>query len=96
MRDSNPNGVPLSHYREHDGCGVRFCCLNCTRSFDVPLEKVIVRLRLRKLGGAETGICAVGRMADRTCSRCGGCRWETRPAFAAGRYVEGVIPRFSD
>lgn len=92
MRDSNPDGVPLAHYREHPGCGVRFHCRACARSFDAPLESVISMLRLRRLGGAETGVNAVGRLAFRPCRRCGATAWETRPAFAAGRYQDGVIP----
>lgn len=92
MRDENPDGVPLSHYREHAGCGVRFCCNACARSFDVPLERVISRLERQGLGGPSTGIRAVAGLATRSCDRCGGRSWETRPAFASGAYTSGVIP----
>lgn len=91
MRDNDP-GVPLAHYREHHGCGVRFCCRACAASFDAPLEAVIRKLELRRLGGPETGVRAIARLSRQPCRRCGNVAWETRPAFAAGRYVDGVIP----
>jgi hypothetical protein len=92
MRADNPDGVPLSHYLTHAGCAVRFHCAKCHRGFDVALDDVIARLRRRGLGDEHTGICAVGRLADRTCDRCGARRWETRPAFASRPYEDGVIP----
>jgi len=92
MRDNNPDGVPLSHYREHEGCGVRFCCRACAASFDAPLAAVIRKLELRRIGGAETGVRALARLSHQPCRRCGAVDWETRPAFVAALYVDGAIP----
>lgn len=91
MRDRDP-GVPLAHYRSHAGCGVRFHCQACAHSFDAPLEAVIARLELNRLGGPQTGVRAVAELSGRPCKRCGARAWETRPAFATGRYSNGVIP----
>ena len=84
MLDRDP-GVPLSHYREHAGCGVRFHCRACACSFDAPLEAVIAKLQLRRLGGPETGVRAVASFASKACARCGAQAWETRPAFPGGQ-----------
>lgn len=75
-------GVPLRHYlRDHEGVGVRFTCLGCQKSFDVPVAKVVARLEARGLGGEETGVCEVARFAERPCARCGATWWNTRPAI---------------
>ena len=81
--DDDP-GVPLDHYRQHAGCGVRFCCQACAWSADVALEAVIARLERRRLGDARTGIRAVARLSHRPCPRCGAQAWDTRPAFPGG------------
>lgn len=80
MRDHDP-GVPLVHYREHEGCGVRFCCQACAHSFDAPLEAVIDRLQRQAGGGPQTGIRAVAGLSRRPCPQCQAQKWETRPAF---------------
>lgn len=64
----------------------------CAASFDAPLEAVIRKLELRRLGGPQTGVRAIGRFSHQPCRRCGAVDWETRPAFAAGRYEGSVIP----
>jgi hypothetical protein len=74
-------GVPLSHYLAHDGCSVRFHCLECQTGFDVPVGAVIERLKMRGLGDEHTGVWEVARRAQRACGRCGARRWETRPSF---------------
>ena len=74
MREPNPEGIPLSHYRSHAGCRVRFSCAACGRSFDVELETVIARLEHARLGGPQTGIKDVGRRSRRPC-RCGAVAW---------------------
>lgn len=78
-------GVPLAHYREHAGCGVRFCCGRCAWSKDVALERVITRLERQGLGDAGTGIREVARFSRRPCPSCGAQAWETRPAFPGGQ-----------
>ena len=45
------------------------------------LEAVIERLRLRGIGGEETGIRAVAGFTREPCPRCGGKRFESRPYF---------------
>lgn len=78
---SNP-GAPLAHYlRDGEIMGVRFECLACMDSFDVPTDLVVARLKARGLGDESTGIRAVAWLSDRPCERCGAVRWETRPAY---------------
>jgi hypothetical protein len=80
MRDDP--GVPLAHYlNDHQGAGVRFYCRACHASHDVPVGRVVERLKARGLGGEETGVRAVARLADQPCARCGAMKWETTPAF---------------
>lgn len=79
------DGVPLAHYRQHEGCSVRFHCEGCAYVFDAALEAVIAKLQRQGLGGPETGIRTVARLSRRPCLRCGGASWETRPGFPAGR-----------
>lgn len=79
--EQNEPGVPLAHYLEHEGAGVRFTCNGCQASRDVPVAAVIARLQARGLGDATTGVRAVARLAERPCARCGAMKWETRPAL---------------
>jgi hypothetical protein len=75
------DGVPLSHYLAHgDLYGLRFECLACQESFDVPLSEVVAKLKSQGLGDENTGVKAVGRLSTRPCGRCGAVRWMTRPA----------------
>lgn len=81
MPDNDP-GVSLATYLAHPTpVGVRFHCMGCHASHDVPIPEVIERLRARKLGDGSTGIREVARLADRAC-RCGAVRWVTTPAFS--------------
>ncbi|MGI8839714.1 MAG: hypothetical protein ACR2F8_02850 [Caulobacteraceae bacterium] len=80
-------GVPLSHYRRHDGA-VLLTCLDCMHRRTLPLEPVIARLKALGVGDEATGVRAVAGFVDRPCLRCGGTRFETRPAFPAGRKGE--------
>jgi hypothetical protein len=80
MSDRNAPGVPLAHYRQHQA-GVRLICRECILSRDFDLEVVIRRLEARGLGGAHTGIRAVAKFVTTACPRCGGVRFETKPAF---------------
>lgn len=73
-------GVPLAHYRRHDGA-VWLICLDCVQGRLLPLEGVISRLVALGVGDERTGIRAVAGFVDRPCPRCGGRRFETRPAF---------------
>jgi hypothetical protein len=85
MPDRDP-GVPLRHYLEqHDGVGVLFQCRACMAWHEVPIPRVLARLKVRSLGGEQTGIREIARFAKRPCPRCGAVRWETRPAFPASR-----------
>lgn len=74
--------VPLAHYLQHPGCGVRFSCESCQASHDVPVAAVVDRLKARGLGDESTGIREVARFAERPCAHCGAMKWSTRPAFA--------------
>lgn len=90
--DLATEGVPLSHYRKHPGCGAHFICLGCARHFTVPLEDVIAKLEREGLGDASTGIKVPGQLSTRPCV-CGSVRWESRPAFVAIPQQMGGIPR---
>jgi hypothetical protein len=79
MRDDP--GVPLAHYLQHPGAGVRFHCRACQASHDVPVARVVGRLKAHGLGDEQTGVRAVAWLADQPCARCGAVRWETTPAF---------------
>jgi len=81
MRPSVDPGVPLAHYRQHDGAGVSLTCLDCLRHRAFPLEAVIARLKARGLGDERTGIRAVAGFVAAPCPTCGGSRFETRPHF---------------
>lgn len=74
----NP-GVPLARYLADPEMGVRFECLACIDSFDVPTAEVVEKLKARGLGDERTGIKAVGWLSTTPCRRCGAVRWETRP-----------------
>lgn len=74
-------GVPLEHYLQHRGCHVRFMCNACKLTRDFPVADVIARLEKRGIGNGRTGIRAVARLVERACSRCGGMRFETTPAW---------------
>ena len=81
MREDDTPGVPLGRYRSlGPRMGVEFRCRACDAWFEVPLEDVISRLQARGVGGPDTGVRAVGRLAERPC-RCGSLRFTTRPAF---------------
>ena len=81
MADNDP-GVPLAHYlQHHPEAGVRFTCDACQASHDVPVARVIERLKARGLGDERTGIRAVAKLAAQPCARCGAMRWETRPGW---------------
>lgn len=75
------DGQPLDHYRQHKGCGVLLICLSCQTDTRLDLERTIARLERTGRGGAMTGIRALGPMTTRACARCGGQRFESRPAF---------------
>ncbi|HVN00387.1 MAG TPA: hypothetical protein VMT68_09240 [Caulobacteraceae bacterium] len=77
-------GVPIAHLRQH-GAGVRLTCLDCLLHRDLPLEAVIVRLEARGVGGRATGIREAAQFVRQPCSRCGGRRFETAPAFPSRR-----------
>lgn len=81
MRDDETPGVPLGRYRPlGPGMGVEFRCRVCGEWFEVRLEDVISRLQIRGVGGPETGVRAVGSLAERPC-KCGSLRFTTRPSF---------------
>lgn len=81
MPEDDTPGVPLGKYRAHGPrMGVEFRCRDCEAWFDVPSEDVISRLQARGVGGPETGVRVVGRLAERPC-RCGSLRLTTRPSF---------------
>ena len=90
MAESFNPGVPLAHYRQHDGA-VLLTCLDCVHSRTLPLEAVISRLAARELGGEGTGITAVAGFVREPCPRCGGSRFETRPEFWAARTRAGYF-----
>jgi hypothetical protein len=80
MRDDP--GVELAHYRDHHpAAGVSFYCCACHAHHDVPVARVIERLKARGIGGERTGVREVGRLADQPCAKCGAVAWETRPSF---------------
>jgi hypothetical protein len=81
--DFNP-GVPLAHYRQHDGA-VLLTSLDCVHRRTLPVEAVISRLTARGLGDEGTGLRAVAGFVREPCPRCGGSRFETRPEFWVGR-----------
>lgn len=80
MQPVSPPGVPLDHYRQHDG-GVILTCLDCQRWRLFGLEAVIARLRARGVGGAATGVREVARHVREPCPHCGGARFDSRPHF---------------
>lgn len=81
MADNDP-GVPLAHFLEHHpAVGVRFTCCACQASHDVPVARVIERLKVRGIGDERTGIRAVAALAERPCAHCRAMAWETRPAW---------------
>lgn len=85
------DGVPLAHYRQHEGCGVEISCNVCVKRRVVGLEAVIARLVATGRGGPQTGVRAIARLIREPCG-CGARSWDTRPAFRAGIYTDGVIP----
>jgi hypothetical protein len=44
--------------------GVRFHCRGCQASHDVPVSRVVERLKARGLGDEQTGVRAVAWLAD--------------------------------
>jgi hypothetical protein len=80
LRDDRNPGVALSHLRLHDA-GVRLYCRGCALTRDLDLERVIVRLEARSVGGDATGIREGARFVREPCPRCGGQVFETVPAF---------------
>lgn len=84
-------GVPLAHYREHEGCGVQISCNACAATRTVGLEAVITRLLATGQGGPQTGIRSLAHLMRRPCA-CRAVSWEVRPAFGFGAYTDGVIP----
>lgn len=84
--------VPLAHYRTHPGCGVQLHCLGCQLTRDFDLEVVIARLDARGLDGAQVGIKAVADHVTEPCPRCGGARFETRPAWRRSEDVDRSGP----
>jgi hypothetical protein len=77
----DPPGVALGDYRRLRA-GVLLICLDCVQQRTFPLETIIDRLKARGGSGEETGIRRVARYVREPCPRCGGRRFETRPAFA--------------
>jgi hypothetical protein len=73
-------GVPLAHYRQHR-VDVRVTCRDCMFHRDVPLDAVIARLEARGVRGEQTGIVELASLVRAPCSRCGGRRFVTGPAF---------------
>jgi hypothetical protein len=80
MQSTTAPGVPLAHYRQHNGA-VTLTCLDCMRYRRFDLEAVIRRLEARGLGGEQTGVKAVAGFVREPCPRCGGARFESRPHF---------------
>jgi hypothetical protein len=80
MAERDPAGVPLGHYRLHRA-DVRVTCRSCLLHHDLPLEAVIARLEARGVGSKRTGIMELARLVREPCSRCGGRRFVTGPAF---------------
>jgi hypothetical protein len=83
-------GVPLAHYRQH-GAGVLVICAGCRQTRTFGLEPVIRRLMARGVGDERTGIRAVANFVRDPCPRCGGRRFETRPAFPSPRQDPGLV-----
>lgn len=84
MTQDREPGVPLAHYVElHAGTGVRFTCLNCMAIHDVPMDRVIARLKAAGLGDEATGIKTLGHNATEPCARCGKVFWDTSPLGAS-------------
>jgi hypothetical protein len=79
----NNDGVPLEHYLQHAGCGVRVHCRSCHRSTDYALEDVIAQLEARGVNGRRLGIKQVSRYVDKPCPRCGARDFATSPAFGS-------------
>lgn len=79
MADPSDPGVPLAQYLHDPVMGVRFECLACQNSFDLPTADVVAKLKARGLGDENTGVRELARIATKPCRRCGAMRWETRP-----------------
>jgi len=73
-------GVALGEYRAI-GADVLLSCLDCCAHRRVPRERVIERLQARGLGDEHTGIKAVAGFVRAPCPKCGGSRFDARPAF---------------
>jgi hypothetical protein len=79
-------GVPLAHYRQHNG-GVTLTCLDCMEHRTFDLEAVIRRLEARGLGGENAGVKAVAGFVREPCPHCGRALRESAllPADTEGR-----------
>ena len=77
-------GVPLAKYRAIRA-EVLLTCMDCNLTQVLDREAVIERLKLRGPGDERTGIRAVAGFVHRPCPRCGGARYETKPAFRDSR-----------
>jgi len=80
MADQNQPGVALAHFRKN-GAGVRLTCRDCMLHRDLALEAVITRLASRGVGGEATGIIELAAFVRAPCTRCGGRRFVTAPAW---------------
>lgn len=80
MNPHEIEGVPLESYIDESATyGIRFTCIACMDSFDVPLLEVIARLKSTGKGDEQTGIKAVAWLSTKPCTRCGELKWDTGP-----------------
>lgn len=80
---ATPPGVPLIDLLAADPkCRVLFSCRDCMLCFMLPIAQVVRGLQARGDGDASTGVRAVARFTRKPCARCGGRRFETRPAYS--------------
>jgi len=87
--DDDP-GIPLSHYREHEGAGVLLICRRCTYDRSIDLEPLIERLNARGLDGPNVGVNEVARYTLGNCPECRARSWETRPDFRSRPGQDGL------
>jgi hypothetical protein len=75
-----PAALPLSHYsRHHPDALVRYQCRACLATQDVPLQRVVARLRHHSWGDEQTRVCDVAEFNAQPCRQCRSVQWETRP-----------------
>lgn len=81
MRVIHSADALVGDFRKHPGSRVVFFCNGCNAPKSYDPERIIDRLRERRLGGYNTPIREVGHFARMTCPKCGATGWNTQLAY---------------